>query len=401
MEAALAIRFPKVAAQERVHNYPFFVSLVWQGGLLLGVAFSVLRWGGTSLRAAVYAGGIAARIIDLFFPSVAAFLSRWPLPRISWPIPAVGLEELLGAHLALFIALLAVYFLYDLFPALSLAPDGVRVSSHGQWVFIPWGRIRRLVSTEAYAGERLIVFVELDTERLGPKWRLAGLIFGVGPRPGFLLTTDLRDFDQLVVTLANRLMEGKGDQPLSEVIGEDHFSPLFKLTLDLPNFLLQIIMPYEREIPSYRQSLLVWVMLLVSSWGLLSMSRALATGDARWSLIPLFFLASLEIAVGATALWAISDLYAGYPNWRQISTIYPFSQISRLWFFPFLGLAVAVPLPAVLLVLLGLGVATWVGYLAARFTQVYYNLTSLRSAIPGGIMPALYFILLWEVFLFS
>lgn len=401
MQATLAFRFPRVAAQEWIHNYPFWASLVWQGGLLLGLAFSILRWGETSLRAAFNAGAIAARIINLFFPAVAEKLTTLPLPHLAWPVPMVGLEELLGAHSSLFVALLAVYFLYDLFPSLSLAPDGVRVSSHGQWVFIPWGRIRRLISTEPYAGDRLVVFVELDTRRLGPKWRLAGLLFGVGPQPGFLLTTDLRDFDQLVIALANRLMEARGDQPMAELIREDHFSPLFKLTLDLPNFLIQVLMPHEREMPTPRQTLLVWGSLLLSTWGLLVLLRFLVTGEVHWSLIPLLFLAALEVAAGATALWAISDLFGGYAHWREISILYPFSQISRLWFFPFLGIAVAVALPGPALVLLGVGVAVWVGYLGARFTQVYYNLTSLRSALPGGIMPALYFILLWEIFLFS
>lgn len=400
MQTAVALKYPGSASQERLHTYPSRFSLLWHGGLLLGLAFSIVRWGEVALRAAMNAGAVTARLIDIIWPSLNAQLSTLPLPHFSWPVPAVGLTELLGAHMALFVALLAVYFLYDLFPTVSLAPDGIRVSSHGQWVFIPWGRIHRLVSTEPYIGDRLVVFVEVDTKRLGLKWRLPGILFGVGPRPGFLLTSDLRDFDHLVANMAQRLMEARGDQPMSEVIREDHFSTLFKLTLDLPAFLNQLLLPREREMPTPRQTLLLWA-IMMSTWGALIILRAISSGDVHLSFIPLVILAALEAVVAATAFWALSDLYAGYPHWREISILYPFSQISRLWAFPWLAMAVAAAVPTPALILLGVGVALWSGYLGARFTQAYYSLSALRSAVPGALMPSLYFILLWEIFLFS
>lgn len=219
--------------EERYHRYPPLITaaLAWPSAIIaiLGVG----NLGITLLRG----------LWDIYGrdDTILAILP-WMRPLVEWIAGSSGpsvtdLEELglrlltplAWAALALFVALM----LRNALPAVRTSSRGMLVEFAGGWLPVPWERLRTLKVTGDLAGERFVVLVETDPRTLTSWHRLYSFFYGFGWAPGFYITSNISEFDELIRTIldendrAARIIEGF--RPVQ--LREDARSFLFQLLL--------------------------------------------------------------------------------------------------------------------------------------------------------------------------
>lgn len=223
---------------ESFHRYPRLItaSIAWLSALLVVIA--VVNLGAAFLRGL---WDLVGRDDTLFatlpwMRSVVAFFEGGPRNRsesLAEFLPTL-LVPLAWAGAALLVAMV----LRNAFPAIRTSDRGMLVEFAGQWVPVPWERLRTLKVTEDLAGERFVVLVETDRRELTSWHRLYGLAYDLRARRGFYITSTISNFEPLVQTILNesartaRAMEGVQAAKLRE----DARSPLFRLLLSPGSF---------------------------------------------------------------------------------------------------------------------------------------------------------------------
>ncbi|HWQ15597.1 MAG TPA: hypothetical protein VNL77_22540 [Roseiflexaceae bacterium] len=162
-------------------------------------------------------GGPVVRVID-------------PLATLPTLLPPLGLTALV---------LLLALLLRNSLPTLRASPRGLLVEFAGGWLPVPWESIKAIKVTES--GERFVLLAETDAGHLTGWHRCYSLIYRLGFRPAFLITSAIGDFDGLVKTLLSetdrvaRVLENVRPAQLQE----DASSPLFRLLLSPASFFAQ------------------------------------------------------------------------------------------------------------------------------------------------------------------
>lgn len=218
---------------EIYHRYPRLTTnlIAWLPALLLVVTLGNL--GIHSLRGMWDLLGHDARLLDPNMPltTLVTLLDGQPRLRATsiYEVAPTLLGPLLWAGLALFLAL----YLRNALPAIRSSHVGLLVEFAGTWLPLRWEELRLLRVTQDAGGERFIILAQAQPGKLTSWHRFYGLIYGLHWQPGFLISSQISQFEQLVETILSqsertaRALDGVQAVQLRE----DLRSPLFQLLL--------------------------------------------------------------------------------------------------------------------------------------------------------------------------
>ncbi len=158
-------------------------------------------------------------------PCCVPFLSLLPmlLPSLAW----------------MALALLMVLLVRSGLPTIRTSARGMLVEFAGDWLPIPWESIQTIKVTEAH--ERYMLLVETDGKHLTGWHRLYSFIYRMGFKQGFLISSRIEHFDELIRTLLGetdrvaRVLQARQGAQLQE----DASSPLFRLLLSPSAFFIR------------------------------------------------------------------------------------------------------------------------------------------------------------------
>ncbi|PDW01910.1 hypothetical protein [Candidatus Viridilinea mediisalina] len=218
---------------EIYHRYPRFTTnlIAWLPALLLVVALGNL--GVHILRGLWDIFGRDPSLLEPEFPlsGLVTLIDGQPRPQ------ATNIYELaptlLGPFLWTGVALLLALYLRNALPAIRSSHVGLLVEFAGSWLPLRWEELRLLRVTQDRAGERFIILAEAQPGKLTNWHRLYGLIYGLRWQPGFLISSQISQFEQLVETILTqsertaRALDGVDPVQLRE----DLRSPFFQLLL--------------------------------------------------------------------------------------------------------------------------------------------------------------------------
>ena len=153
--------------------------------------------------------------------------------------PIGTLPALLPALAWTAVALLLALLLRNGLPTLRTSPRGMLVEFGGGWLAVPWESVKAIKVTEA--GDRYVLLAETDSGQLTGWHRGYSLIYRLGFRPGFLITSAIGDFDGLVKTLLSETdrVARVLDNARPAQLQEEATSPLFRLLLSPAAFFAQ------------------------------------------------------------------------------------------------------------------------------------------------------------------
>ncbi|MFQ5945044.1 MAG: hypothetical protein ACE5NC_02185, partial [Anaerolineae bacterium] len=308
---------------------------------ILGVFQWLLAWirAGIALGMQLADGGVAlaAQIAwDRLIEGSYGFLYR------------VGLGHLVRAHLALLLLLLVIYLFYNLLPEIKISSTSLNVRFFRRWLWIPWGAVQEVISVEGDETDRIVVLIRAEPRHLRLAHRLGGLLLGIGPRPGFLVTSDIQDFGRLIATIVSHVeAASRGVRGPEDIVTETQFSPLVSMTVHSVRTLNTLM---ERSVPASPQTLFrIWTVLAVVP-GILVLWNAGVRGTVAGFFLLVFPWTVLEAFAAPLGIFTLSDLFGGDPRYAQIARVYPYTQLPRLWVAPIFGLAIGAQLPTLLIV---------------------------------------------------
>jgi hypothetical protein len=224
---------------EKVHRYPR--PLTWMFELLaaIAVAIAMVLLGRDVLRYlwSVYGVDYSLARRVTFLPEVVAAISEGPVRPTPDAFEALGLllPTLGWTALALLLALLVRNSL----PTLRTSSRGMLVEFGGDWLPVPWENFKVIKVTES--SERYVLLAETGGGALTGWHRGYSLVYRLGFRPGFLITSAIGEFDALVKTLLSetdrvaRVLDNARPAKLEETAA----SPLFRLLLSPGAFFAQ------------------------------------------------------------------------------------------------------------------------------------------------------------------
>jgi hypothetical protein len=114
------------------------------------------------------------------------------------------LPNLLGPLGWAALALLVVLYLRNALPAVRVSHVGVLVEFAGSWLPLRWEELRNLKVTQDLDGERFVIFVEVQPGKLTSWHRFYGLLYGLRWKPGFLISSHINQFEQLIQTMLSQ-----------------------------------------------------------------------------------------------------------------------------------------------------------------------------------------------------
>ncbi|MEN9934091.1 MAG: hypothetical protein RLZZ387_670 [Chloroflexota bacterium] len=224
---------------EKIHRYPR--PLTWAIELVsaLAVGAAALLFARDLLRYLWAALGtdrtLFARVP--YLPEALLAINGGPVVRVVEPIGL--LSSLLGPLGWLALALLLALLLRNSLPTLRTSPRGTLVEFAGGWLPVPWESVKTIKVTDA--GERYVLLAETDSGHLTGWHRGYSLIYRLGFRPGFLISSAIGDFDGLVKTLLSETdrVARVLDNARPAQLQEEATSPLFRLLLSPASFFAQ------------------------------------------------------------------------------------------------------------------------------------------------------------------
>lgn len=166
----------------------------------------------------------------------------WLAPLIAWldgqPRPQVMsgyelLPNLLGPLAWTGLALLVALYLRNALPAVRTSHVGLLVEFAGVWLPLRWEELRQLKVTRDLGGERFVIFAEVQPGKLTSWHRFYGLLYGLRWQPGFLISSNINQFEQLLQTMLSQSERTARavDNVQALQLREDMPSLLFRLLL--------------------------------------------------------------------------------------------------------------------------------------------------------------------------
>lgn len=340
---------------------------------------------------------LALNLLEYFLAWVRAFYA-WlalPPPQLAlFQLPSHALGNLLTAHLGLLVALILARALAFLTPRVYIAADGLWLTTALSRRFVPYRALRGIRSTELPNGH-FVVWVD-STAALPLQNLFAALIFGHWLWRGFLLTSDLNGFDEVIATMVARL---------KRQYGEENFAARFVETA--PTWQLQML---NAPVATIRAVVAADALPITSRdalWHALSFSGALVLPmivsaiihlQIPWGALIVPLLAIVEAPLGAFYLTAVPVNSARRIEFSDALRVYPLTQLPRwLVAFALAWLIVAgVPYAAlVFIVILAIVPGAW---LVAHLTAEWFQ-TQFPESLLGALVTVIYQLLVYEAFL--
>ncbi len=354
------------------------VSITWQVLLLLSLIEYALAW---------------ARVSYGWLWPVMQWPASPPFPLLEPPKDI--LQTWLTAHLGLWVALLTARAIAFLTPRITLQNNGLLMQSALGQLVVPYRALRGLRSVELQSNGRFVVWV--DSAVGLPLQNLMGsLLFGRRLGRGFLLSSDLAGFDQVVERIVATLKQRFGDEQFSERYHEERPTELLAM-LNAPREASRKVRSPERISINLRQAAEQMVFVACS----LSLPLAVAGlihAQIPWGALLMPVLAFLEWPLVSVYLLALSEAYLRGITFGEALRAYPFTQLPR-WpiavGFTLLEIA-GMPLPIFIVAIVPAIAAG--SFLVMKLVEEWFNLR-FPSVLIGILVTLMYQLVLYGLFL--
>lgn len=335
-----------------------------------------------------------------YFLAWARVLYAWltaplhlPVIEFLQPYPNITLH-LLTAHLGLLVALILARALAFLAPRVSIASDGLWLTTALGRRFISYRALRGVRSTELPNG-RFVVWVD-STAALPLQNFFAALIFGRWFWRGFLLTSDLAGFDEVIATIAARLKQKYGEENFAARFAETE--PPWQLQmLNAPVATIRAIVA-EETLPITPRDAITHAISFSAALLLPMIVSAIIHRQIPWGALVVPLLAIAEVPLAAFYLTAVPVNSARRIEFADAWRVYPLTQLPRwLIAFALTWLIVAgVPFSALVFIVI-LAIAPGV-FLVTQLTAEWFEVKFPESLL-GALVTVIYQVLVYELFL--
>ena len=179
-----------------------------------------IRRAATALAALVLLLNLAEYLLAWLRVFYGWFAAPLQLPQTVLLAPSGNiLPMLLTAHIGLAIALLTASAIAFLTPQIIVRTDGLLMRSAFGTRLVPYRRLNRIRSVEL-PDERYVVWVDSGKGLPLQNW-LASLLFGRWLWSGFLLTSDLEGFDNVLATIVAQVKTQYGEANFAARFSEE------------------------------------------------------------------------------------------------------------------------------------------------------------------------------------
>jgi hypothetical protein len=150
----------------------------------------------------------------------------------------IGMIDLQRALIWFALALLLTILLRNALPTIRTSTQGLLVEFFGGWLPISWEELRAVRVTQDATGKRFVLLIETQRSRLTDWHRLYTLLYRLGWRRSFLVSSSISNFEGLVREILSesdriaRVLEGV--RPVQ--LDERHPSLLFGLVMNPAGF---------------------------------------------------------------------------------------------------------------------------------------------------------------------
>jgi hypothetical protein len=222
---------------DTTHRYPRLLSLSLTGISVLLTAFAALNAGAAILRWLWGAFGVD-RAMAGRVPGLAPLIDWIAGPNLPRAGLLTALPNLLAPLSWFALALLVSLLLRNALPTVRVSSRGLLVEFAGNWLPVGWEHLHTIKVTQDVAGERFVLLTQTSGKALTGWHRLYSVIYGMGWRPGFYITTSINGFDTVVQTiLSESERAARSKEGVQAVrLQEDAPSPLFSLFLNPASF---------------------------------------------------------------------------------------------------------------------------------------------------------------------
>ena len=349
---------------------------LWLLTLLLNLAEYVLAW----LRA--FYGWLAA---PLQLPPIV-FLA--PPPNI--------LSMLLTAHIGLAFALIAANAMAFLTPRVVVRNNQLTMQTALGARVIPLDALRGIRSVELPGG-RFVVWVDAAKGLPLQGW-LASLLFGRWLRSGFLMTSDLASFDNIVATMVARLKQKYGEANFAA-----HFSE------EKPTWLLSMLIAPLATIRDVAAATTIPISQREAIWQSVSVAASLALpqvvasivhAQIPWGALVVFAVALLEFPLASFYLTDVPVESMRRLESQDVLRLYPLTQLPRWLIAGALTLLVIVGAPFLVIVLATIPAIVFGGYLVLKLSEDWFAVR-YPDALMGLIVTIVMQLILYALFILT
>lgn len=295
------------------------------------------------------------------------------------------------AHFGLLATLLAVRAVAFLTPRIELRENGLFMATPVSSRLVPFRALRDVRSAELPNG-RFVVFVHSTTGLPFQGW-LATILFGRLLWRGFLLTSDLQGFDQVVAAVVAALRSRYGEEKFSAHFCEQEPGWLLSL-LNAPRSALHNLAQAEViEITPEQAGL--YMASAALSVAIPAVLASLLHLQAPFGAFVLFVLGMLEWPLASLYLSAIPISELKEMDFQEAIRIYPLTQLLRWVPGLVLTLLVVAGAPAVLLLVGIFGIIAVDAYMMYLLTKEWFHV-EFPEALLGVVVTVVYQLIIYE-----
>ena len=317
------------------------------------------------------------------------------LPSIEFLLPFHNVTaNLLTAHLGLFAALIFARALAFLAPRVHMRSDGLWMTTPLGRRLVQYGALRGVRSAELPNG-RFVVWVD-STTALPLHNLLAALIFGRWFWRGFILTSDLEGFNDVIATIAAHLKQKYGEEDFTAHFVEEQ--PTWQLQMfNAPVAAIRAVVAEESLPITPRQAIWQWVSF--SSALLLPMFvSAIIHWQIPWGALLVLLLALGEAPLAALYLTVVPLTDLRHIEFDAVWRVYPLTQLPRWGIALALTLLIIAGVPFGALVFIGIFAIAPGVFLVTQLTEFWFEVKFPESLL-GALVTVIYQMLVFELFL--
>lgn len=347
-----------------------------------------------ALAIGVLALNVSEYLLEWLRAAYALAYKPLALPYIDFLQPFhTILPALLTSHIGLLLALLTARAIAFLTPSITLYQDGWMMSSIFGARYIPFSAIRSVHSTELQPNGRYVVWVD-STKGLPLHGWLASLLFGRWRWRGFLLTSDLNRFDEIIAAIAAQLKQKYGEVKFATQFVETEPTWLLSMLNDPRATISQVVA--RDELPIDQRTAVMQMISASASLALPAIVSGIIQVQIPWIALVIPFLALIEFPLASVYLSDLPMDTLRRMEFDDAIRIYPLTQLPRWWVAIGLTVLIIAGVPAIILLLAPLAAITVNSRAVIRLSEEWFHINSPESWL-GALVTVIYQLLLYEI----
>ena len=348
----------------------------------------------TTLAAVVLLLNLAEYLLAWLRAFYGWFAEPLQLPQIVILMPSESiLPMLLTAHMGLAFALLTASVIAFLTPQIIVRTDGLTMRTAFGTRLVPFNRLDRIRSVELPGG-RYVVWVNSSKGLPLQNW-IASLLFGRWLWSGFLLTSDLAGFDNVVATMVAQLKNKYGEANLAARFSEEK-----------PTWFVSMLLTPLATIRDVAAASVIPITLRDAAWQMISFAASLTLPQIAaavihvqvpWGALAVFLFAFLEWPLASLYLTDVPVDYLKRMEFQNVLRLYPLTQLPRWLVAGALTLLVIVGAPLFVLILFPVPAIAFGCYYVFKLTEDWFAVRN-PDALLGLLLTVIVQLMLYVLF---